>query len=178
MKRILFVLLVLALSVPSFAGDISKTGIHQGDLYAVLYDLVQATAYRSTTDVGLSVGTTTSKIGMPADSTVLINGEFKTVAAGDITFTTGHTSLTNSQACIFLVCNDGSAMSTVQGRIVASTETPECPRPTAGTAAVGYVKIVTAANGVFVPTSTALSVATITDTYVDFGCYPPRLTDL
>jgi hypothetical protein len=177
MKKLMLILALAVAATTLFAGDITRTGMHQGDLYTVLNDLVQATSYANLTDPGLAIGSgSKKKVLVTNTSTVRINGEFKSVTTAEVTL--AGTSLAASQECIFSICNSGTAFSAVQGRIVATGLTPEIPRPTAATALIGYMKVVTDSTGAFVPGTTDLDYASATVTYVDLGCYPPKLTDL
>lgn len=134
--------------------------------------------YVSLTAAGLgeSAGTA-AKMKTTATLTYTINGVFKSLSANDsIAFSSGHTTLTANQACLFAVWADGSAdsesaCSTTQGPIVASGDPCPVPPTASGKALVGLVKVATGAT-TFVPGTTDLGAANVTDTYYNCMVMP------
>lgn len=104
--------------------------------------------------------------------TFLIGGKICSKAAADPlgAWTGGHTGLGNSEEAYYLMCLDVSGtFSTVEGAIVAATEGCVLPEVPADKCAIGAIKVVTGAAGVFVPDTTALDDGDITVTYEDFA---------
>jgi len=85
-------------------------------------------------------------------------------------WTGGHTGLGNSKEAYYLMCLDVSGnLSTVEGAIVAAGAGCVLPAVPAGKCAIGALKVVTGAAGVFVPDTTALNDGGITVTYVNLA---------
>lgn len=134
--------------------------------------------YVSLTSAGLgeSAGAA-AKMKTTATLAYTINGVFKSLSANDdIAFSAGHTTVPANSACLFAVWVDGSAdsesaCSTTQGPIVAAGD--PCPPPlmASGKALIGLVKVVTGAT-TFVPGTTDLGAANVTDTYYNCMVMP------
>lgn len=135
--------------------------------------------YVSLTSAGLgeSAGTA-AKMKTTATLTYTINGVFKSLsAADDLAFSAGHTTIPASSACLFAVWADGSAdsaaaVSTTQGPIVASGDPCPVPPLASGKALIGLVKVATDGSHTFVPGTTDLGAAGITDTYYNCMVMP------
>lgn len=115
--------------------------------------------YVSLTAAGLAAGTNAGTYKTANTLTYTSNGVFKSKAAtNNIAFTTGHTALGNSQACLFGVwINASGTFSTTQGPIVAAGD--PCPVPTASAAnvtLVGLIKVSTGAAETFTPGTSTL----------------------
>jgi len=113
-------------------------------------------------------GTTKDQLKTVATVNYTINGKIYSKTAADPlgAWTAGHTGLGNSQEAYYLVCLDSSgALTTVEGEIVAAGSGCVLPKVPADKCAIGAVKVVTNASGVFVPDTTELDNANITVTY-------------
>lgn len=98
-----------------------------------------------------------------------------------ITFSSGHTTVPVSSSCLFmLVIDSAQAFSTVQGPIVTTADVTaglhplEWPPVPDDTAPVGAVRVDTNASTTFVPGTTSLAAAGITDTYYDLAMKPSK----
>lgn len=132
---------------------------------------------------GLAIGGTAqkAKIAAPNGAGVdyCINGYmYHKADTDDCILFTGLTQAADT-TCLYLIMLDSSGTVTVeQGTAVATasltagTATLEWPTPTASTCPIGAIKLVT--TGVFTGATTALSDATITDTYYNFFAIPPN----
>jgi hypothetical protein len=133
----------------------------------------------SLTAAGLAEGTNSATFKTSNTLTFTINGVFKSKSATDnLTFSSGHTALAASQACLFGVWIDGSGnVSTSQGPIVASGDPCPVPGLPAGSvesdpvALVGLIKVTTGAT-TFTPGTTDLGAANVTDAYYDCMVMP------
>ncbi len=115
--------------------------------------------YVSLTAAGVAAGTNAGTYKTTNTLTYTSNGVFKSKAAtNNVAFSTGHTALGNSQACLFGVwINAAGTFSTTQGPIVAAGD--PCPVPTANTTGltlVGLVKVSTGAAETFTPGTSTL----------------------
>jgi hypothetical protein len=135
------------------------------------YNIEQSNSgYLSLTAAGLAEGTNANTFKTTNTLAFTNNGVFKSKSATDnLTFSTGHTALAASQACLFAVwINASGTVSTTQGPIVAAGD--PCPVPsqvTAGTTLVGLIKVTTDSSTTFTPGSTDLGAAGVTDVYSD-----------
>ena len=131
--------------------------------------------YVSLTAAGLAEGTTSATFKTANTLTYTSNGVFKSKSATDnLTFSSGHTALAASQACLFGVwVNDSGTVSTSQGPIGTAGEV--CPVPSApanGLTLVGLIKVTTDASTTFTPGTTDLGASGITDAYYDTMVMP------
>ena len=115
--------------------------------------------YVSLTAAGLAAGTNAGTYKTVNTLAYTSNGVFKSKAAtNNVAFSTGHTALGNSQACLFGVwINAAGTFSTTQGPIVAAGD--PCPVPTAnvtGLTLVGLIKVSTGAAETFTPGTSTL----------------------
>ena len=135
------------------------------------YNIEQSNSgYLSLTAAGLAEGTNANTFKTTNTLAFTNNGVFKSKGATDnLAFSTGHTALAASQACLFAVwINASGTVSTTQGPIVAAGD--PCPVPsqvTAGTTLVGLIKVTTDSSTTFTPGSTDLGASGITDVYSD-----------
>jgi hypothetical protein len=124
------------------------------------YNLEQANSgFASYSSAALAIGTNTGTFKTTATLTYTSNGLFKSKSATDnLAFSTGHTALGNSQACLFGVWIDASGnVTTSQGPIVAAGD--PCPVPTAPASNltfVGYIKVSTSSSQTFTPGTSVL----------------------
>lgn len=135
------------------------------------YNIEQSNSgYLSLTAAGLAEGTNANTFKTTNTLAFTNNGVFKSKGATDnLAFSTGHTALAASQACLFAVwINASGTVSTTQGPIVTAGD--PCPVPsqvTAGTTLVGLIKVTTDSSTTFTPGSTDLGASGITDVYSD-----------
>ena len=127
--------------------------------------------------LGESSGTA-AKIKSTATATYTIDGVFKALSANDsLAFSSGHTTVPASSACLFAVWADGSAdsetaVSTTQGPIVGAADVCPVPPLASGKALLGLVKVVTNGSTTFVPGTTDLGASGVTDSYYDCMTMP------
>lgn len=137
------------------------------------YNLEQANGgYGSLTSAGLAAGTTTGTFKTQNTLTYITDGVFKSKNATDnLTFSSGHTALAASQACLFGVWINGSGtVSTSQGPIQAAGDPCPVPNPpAAGLTLVGLIKVTTDASTTFTVGTTGLGASGITAAYSN--CY-------
>lgn len=131
--------------------------------------------YVSLTAAGLAEGTNSATFKTANTLTYTNNGVFKSKSATDnLTFSSGHTALASSQACLFGVwVNASGTVSTSQGPIVVAGEV--CPVPNApanGLTLVGLIKVTTDASTAFTPGTTDLGASGVTDAYTDCMVMP------
>lgn len=140
------------------------------------YNLEQINSgYVSLSAAGLAEGTNANTFKTTNTLTYTNNGVFKSKAATDnLPFSSGHTSLGNSQACLFGVWADGSGnITTSQGMIVAAGDPCPVPgAPAANVTLVGLIKVTTSSSATFVPNTTDLGAAGVTDAYYDCMVMP------
>jgi len=123
---------------------------------------------RAFTSGTLAIGTTKSKIQTTTIINYCIDGIMYVKAATDDLFVfTDVTVQPISTTRHYLLCLDAAGTAS----IVTGTATtlPDAP---AGTCPVGYVKVVTSGAGTFIPATTLLDAAQVTETYVNLSCAP------
>lgn len=131
--------------------------------------------YVSLSAAGVAEGTNANTWKTTNTLTYVANGVFKSKGATDnLAFSSGHTAVGPSKACLFGVWIDGSGnFSTSQGPIVdAADPAPVPPAPANDRALVGLIKVVTNSSTTFTPNSTDLSNGGVTDTYADCMVMP------
>ena len=131
--------------------------------------------YVSLTAAGLAEGTNAATFKTANTLAYTSNGVFKSKAATDnIAFSSGHTALAASQACLFGVWIDAAGnVTTSQGPIVAAGD--PCPVPSAPAAnrtLVGLIKVTTDSSTTFTPGTTDLGASGVTDAYSDCMVMP------
>lgn len=131
--------------------------------------------FMSLTAAGLAEGTNANTFKTVNTLSYLNNGVFKSKAATDnLAFSSGHTALGNSQACLFGVwINAAGNVTTSQGPIDAAGE--PCPVPSApanNVTLVGLIKVSTSASATFTPNTTDLGAAGVTDSFIDCAVMP------
>lgn len=137
------------------------------------FNLEQANSgYASITSAGLAAGTTTGTFKTSNTLTFINDGVFKSKSATDnLTFSSGHTAVTASKACLFGVWIDASGnVTTSQGPIVNAGD--PCPVPSAPAASVtlvGLIKVTTNSSTTFTPGTTGLAASGVTAAYSN--CY-------
>lgn len=139
------------------------------------YNLEQSNSgYGSLTAAGLAITTNKAKFKTTNTLAFLIDGVFKSKAATDnLVFSSGHTSLAASQACLFGVWIDASGnVTTNQGPIVAAGDPCPVPASNNGKALVGLIKVSCDSTGAFVPNTTNFDGTGVTTTYIDCSRMP------
>lgn len=140
------------------------------------YNLEQVNSgFASLTAAGLAEGTNANTFKTTNTLAYTSNGVFKSKNATDnLAFSSGHTALGNSQACLFGIWIDGAGnITTSQGPIVAAGD--PCPVPGARAndlTLVGLLKVVTSSSATFTPNSTDLGASGVTDTFFDCSVMP------
>ena len=128
----------------------------------------------SLTAAGLAEGTNNATFKTTNTLAFTNNGVFKSKAATDnLTFSTGHTTVPQNSACLFGVWIDGSGnVTTSQGPIGAAGDPCPVPgAPASNVTLVGLIKVTTGAT-TFVPGTTDLGAANVTDVYSDCMVMP------
>lgn len=127
-------------------------------------------------DAGVAIGTTVAKVKFANNITYLIDGEFKAKTATDDFWTLSGTTITDGNTNKYLLCIDAAgAASIVEGTQAASAGAVVLPAWPASKSVVGILTVATA-GAEFVPGTTALDAATVTDTYFD-GFDPALIGD-
>lgn len=139
------------------------------------YNIEQVNSgFVSLTAAGLAEGTNANTFKTVNTLVYTNNGVFKSKNATDnLTFSSGHTALGNSQACLFGIWIDGSGnISTTQGMIVAAGDPCPVPSTPNDRTLVGILKVTTSASATFTPGSTDLGAAGVTDVFSDCMLMP------
>lgn len=134
------------------------------------------------TSGGLAEGTNANTFKTAATITYAIDGRiFAKSATDNLPFSSAHTTLGNSQVCLFGVHLDtAGAVTTTQAKIVSSTELAsgaavlEWPSAQAGKVMVGAIRIETSASATFTANSTDFSASGITATLYNTSSSPTR----
>lgn len=108
---------------------------------------------------------------------------YEKAATDNLAFSSGHTSLAASQQCVFGVLVDSAAaVTTVQGPIKAvGSDLAVLAWPVSNDddkVMIGGIIVETTSTGVFVPNTTDLGDAQVTDTYVNCDGRPPQVVNL
>lgn len=179
MKRLIAcfaVILALLTAIPSYAGTVSGQGWGQGDAATLLEELVYSSNFGTLSDMGVSYAT--KYIVITTGDAYNFNGSvYTSIASNTLTFSAGHTALTASQQCVFIVgLTATGAVGTTQSRIVASSADEPTPVFSTSYAPIGKIKVVTAATGAFTPNTTNLNDASCTITISDYKYKPISMT--
>ncbi|CAB4130593.1 hypothetical protein UFOVP123_17 [uncultured Caudovirales phage] len=134
------------------------------------YNIEQANSgFLSLTAAGLAVGTNTGTFKTANTLAFTNNGIFKSKAATDnLTFSSGHTALAASQACLFGIwISAAGSIATTQGPIQAAGDPCPVPAAIANYTLVGLIKVTTSSSGAFTPGTTGLGASGVTAAYSD-----------
>ncbi len=151
-------------------GDVNKND--EATPYQRMQDLLTSLLNRTFGACGLTIGGTATKIKTATAVSFCIDGVAYIKAATDnITITAGLATQPISTFCKYLVSiiADGTVVVTKgnDGTTAALALVPDMP---ADNAPLGYFQIATNGSTTFVPATTSLAAAGITDTYVDLSC--------
>jgi hypothetical protein len=128
----------------------------------------------SLTSGAIAAGTTAGTFKTTATITFTNNGIFKSKSAtNNLTFSSGHTALGNSQACLFGLWLDASGnVTTSQGPIVAAGDPCPVPgAPAANRTPFGLIKVSTSSSETFTPGTSTLGTGN-TAAYTDISAMP------
>jgi hypothetical protein len=128
----------------------------------------------SLTSGAIAAGTTAGTFKTTATITFTNNGIFKSKSAtNNLTFSSGHTALGNSQACLFGLWLDASGnVTTSQGPIVAAGDPCPVPgAPAANRTPFGLIKVSTSSSETFTPGTSTLGTGN-TVAYTDISAMP------
>jgi len=174
MKKILSVLLMLAVmcfSLPARAGDITATGMNQGDLYNLINNLSTAALTRTHTTGGLAIGSTTTSFQTANTLQFSIAGINYSKTASDSPVLTAAQQAAATYALYLLSINSAGTMAVTKGAEVA-TDTAVLPALPASSAPFGSIKIATAGATTFTFGTTALNASGVTATYYNLSSMP------
>lgn len=174
MKKILSVFLILSvmcLGSPAFAGNITSTGMNQGDLYNLLNNLSTSALTRSFTPAGVGIASQATTILTANTLYYSIAGNlYSKTAVTHAVYGSG--SSTKQQAastyCLYLFSLNSSGTIIVTKGSEVSTDTAILPALPSGYAPFGAVKVQTGAT-TFTYGATALSNSLVTDTYYNLS---------
>ncbi len=128
----------------------------------------------SLTSGAIAAGTNAGTFKTTATITFTNNGIFKSKSAtNNLTFSSGHTALGNSQACLFGLWLDASGnVTTSQGPIVAAGDPCPVPgAPAANRTPFGLIKVSTSSSETFTPGTSTLGTGN-TVAYTDISAMP------
>jgi len=128
----------------------------------------------SLTSGAIAAGTTAGTFKTTAAITFTSNGIFKSKAiTNNLPFSSGHTALGNSQACLFGLWLDASGnVTTSQGPIVAAGDPCPVPgAPAANRTPFGLIKVSTSSSETFTPGTSTLGTGN-TVAYTDISAMP------
>jgi hypothetical protein len=114
----------------------------------------------------LAIGTSDAKKIKHADLIVSVDGVITTVAGGEVALTATTHDLADGKGAVYNVYLDGSTVKILIGAKTDGGVGAVCPATPSGKLKLGELKVVTAGAG-FTANTTALSAATVTDTYAD-----------
>ena len=174
MKKYLSVLLILAVmcfSLPARAGDITATGMNQGDVYNLLNNVTHHSLYRTYTIAGVTVGTTVARIKSTTAVTYSIGGIQYYKPVFDSPALTAAVQAVSTYCIYLLSINDVGTVSVVKGPAV-STDTAQYPKAPATGATFGAIKIATNASTTFTLGTTSLNAAGVVATFYNLGTIP------
>ena len=174
MKKYLSVLLILAVmcfSLPARAGDITATGMNQGDVYNLLNNLTRHSLYRTYTSAGVTVGTTVARIKSTTAVTYTIGGILYYKAPFDSPVLTASVQAVSTYCIYLLTLNDIGTVEVTKGQAVA-TDTAQYPKAPATGATFGAIQVATNASVTFTLGTTSLNAAGLTVTFYDLGTIP------
>ena len=174
MKKILSVLLILAVmcfSLPARAGDITATGMNQGDVYNLLNNLTRHSLYRTYTLAGVTVGSTVARIQSTTIITYSVGGILYEKKIFDSPALTAAVQAVSTYCIYLLSLNDVGTVEVTKGRAV-STDTAQYPKAPATGATFGAIKVQTNASTTFTLGTTSLNDSGLTVTFYNLGTIP------
>jgi len=176
MKRFLTLLLFLAMTVSSFAGEITPNGISQGDLYQWLYNATTALNNGTLSDMGVTYAS--ESLVITTGGAYKINGTIYTsTASNTLEFSSGHTALGNSEKCLFTINLDTSGdVVTLQSNIVAASADDPSPEYSASYAPIATLEVSTNSGATFTPNTTEMNASGVTSVFTDYAHMPISLT--
>lgn len=116
----------------------------------------------------LVIGTgSAAKVKLTNATDIILKGVPQTQIAASVEATLSGTTLAALEQCKFLIYITAGAIAALQGPIVASTaDEPDLPALPADSVCLGYALVVNVTNP-FIPGTTELGAAGVTDTFVD-----------
>ncbi len=174
MKRILNLLLILSvlcLSSPAIGGDITATGMNQGDLYNLINNMATAGLTRTFTTGGLAIGSTTTSFQTANTLQYSIAGIAYSKTAADSPVLTAAQQAAGTYCLYLLSINSAGTMAVTKGES-RTTDTAVLPALPASSAPFGAIKIATAGATTFTFGTTALNAGGITATYYNLSSMP------
>jgi hypothetical protein len=129
--------------------------------------------FKSLTSGAIAIGTNSGTFKTTVAVTYLINGVFKSKSiTNNLTFSSGHTALGNSQACLFGLWLDADGnVTTTQGPIVAAGDPCPVPSSPSNRAPFGLIKVSTSSSQTFTPGTSVLGTGNTT-VYIDISAMP------
>jgi hypothetical protein len=135
-----------------------------------LIDLLTNLLNFNSSNGGIAIGSTASKVKTANSVDYTIDGKYYTKAGTDDFWTLSGSVIPVSSFCKFALCIDAAgAASAVQGVVASTSAAALVPDPTANTCCLGYVEVATNGSTTFDPGTTLLSAAGITDVYVNIA---------
>lgn len=179
MKRAVIALVaILACALVAYGGQITPNGMNQADVYQLMSELVYAVNNKclTTPTLGVNAGAK-AKFDTTANFTAVNSGVLNAVtASAACTFSTPITTIPASKRAIFAIgVTAADAVVTKQSAVVSYDHQLVIPKFPEGTALIGTIKVVAAADGQFVPNTTALDDASCTITITNMHSLPLSL---
>lgn len=179
MKRAVIALVaILACALVVYAGQITPNGANQSDVYQLMSELVYAVNNKCLTTPTLAINAgAKEKFDTTANFTAVNSGVLNAVTASAAqTFTAPVTTIPASKRAIFAIgVKADDSVVTKQSRVVDFDNQLVIPKFPEGTAIIGTIKVVTAADGQFVPNTTLLDDASCTITITNMHSLPLSL---
>lgn len=157
--------------VPIDFSDYSdKYWLHHKNLKDLLEDLVDIVQNdgeaRLISNPNLAIGTSDAKKIKHDAFSVVTDGVITTIPTGEVAFTATTHDLVDGTGAVYNVYLDGTTVKILKGTATSGGTGAVCPATPAGKLKLGEVKLVTV-GAAFTGNTTALSAATVTDTYTN-----------
>ena len=176
-KFLLYLLGIIAIPSVVYAGDLTSTGMNQGDLYTFLNntkslvnDLKMRAKTQCLSSAGLQIDTVKAKTSSSVNTYVLVDGSIVILPVDtSVTGVIGTTAVgTATPRQIYVItCNSSGTLTSTEGTQSAGTSTVTLPNIPENQAMVGFVWLLNGSNTSFLPGTHTLNAGSITCTYVN-----------
>lgn len=164
----LIILLILIMAIVGgnslyiMAGDITSTGMSQGDLVTYLTNVKASLFNVCTSKVGLGISTTTTRLKTTATATYSIAGiMYETAAVATMQSITAVTQAVSTAAKYLVSVNSSGAFTVTKGASATPLANAVMPVLPSNSAPVGYFTVVTDSSNTFTLGTDALSSPTV-----------------
>lgn len=177
-RAVIALIAIMACALVGYAGQITPNGMDQQDVYQLMNELVYAVNNKCLASAGIAVNSgAKAKFDVANSITVVNSGVLNSVASITArTFSTPISTITAGKRAIFAIGVEADDdIVTKQSAVVTYDHQLVTPKLPEGTAMIGTIKVIAAADGQFVPNTTLLDDASCTVTITNMHSLPLSL---